>query len=99
MNIGILLYFASFIVAIILYYHILRCIYIKEKVGWDKYEITEKDIRLTHPLWAIILFTIILFVPVLNLFVFVAYLARRLVYYDNANRNPYYCKSIFTKEF
>lgn len=99
MNTGILLYFASFIVAIILYYHILRCIYIKKKVSWEKYEITDEDERLKHPLWYIILFTIILFIPLINLFVFIAYLTKRLVYYDNADRNPYYCKSIFTKEF
>lgn len=99
MNTGIIIYFASFILAFILYIHILRYIYVKKKVGTYKYERTKDDKRLKHPLWAIILFTIMLFVPIGNLFVFIFYLFRRLAGYFSEERNPYYCKSIFTKEF
>lgn len=99
MNNGIIIYFVSFILAFILYIHILRCIYVKKKVDTYKYERTKDDKRLKHPLWLIILFTIMLFIPIGNLFVFIFYIFRRLANYYSEERNPYYVKSIFTKEF
>ena len=49
-----------YIIAIVLLYHALRCIYVKEKYtsnrwGERSYEISESDKRLKHPLWRILL--------------------------------------------
>ena len=100
---GIILFYLHYIVAAILLYHILRCIYVKGSVTkgyiYNNYEKTDTDKRLTHPLWAVILFLVILCIPGLNLIVFIIYLAFRLISESGSKHNPYYCKSLFTKEY
>jgi len=101
---GIILFWIHYIVAGILLYHDLRCIYVKSKSSTNTYrgkiyEITEKDQRLKLPLWIIVLFFIVFFVPVLNLFVYTTYLCARLINEYGSEYNKYYCKSIFTKKY
>lgn len=100
---GILLFWIDFIVSIVLLYNILFGIYVKEKSYrrdyYTKYEKTDYDKRLKHPLWAIILFTAILFIPVVNLVIYIAYLGAMLLNEQGDNYNEYYSKSIFTKKF
>lgn len=101
---GIILFYLHYIIAGILLYHILRCIYVKGSVTkgsfYEKnYEKTNSDKRLTHPLWIIILFLIVLCIPILNLVVFILYLVFKLISDSGSKCNPYYCKSIFTKKY
>ena len=100
---GVILFWIQFITAGILLYHILRCIYIKGKKnnsGYrSEYEKTENDKKLTYPLWVIILFLVIFFIPVLNLITFITYLCYRLIDERGDSYNPYYCKSFFTKKY
>lgn len=100
---GIFLFYLHYIIAIIILYHILRCLYIKNGVegsGYYKtYYETESNKRLKHSLWIIILFIIILLIPIVNIIVFSAYLGYRTYCEDGKDKNPYYCKSIFTKKY
>ena len=100
---GVILFWIQFIIAGILLYHILRCIYIKGKSTQDgyrkKYEKTENDKKLTYPLWVIIIFLVIFFIPVLNLLTFIGYLCSKLINELGDSYNQYYCKSIFTKRY
>ena len=101
---GVIIFWAHYIIAFILLWHILRCIYIKGNKTddhWGRYEYrrTDNDKRLKHPIWIIALFILILCIPFLNLIVFVAYLMFR-AFTDNGSdiSNPYYIKSLFTKK-
>ena len=100
---GILLFWIDFIISVILLYNILFCIYVKGKSFKEeystKYEKTDYDKRLKHPLWVIILFTTILFIPGLNLVVYIVYLSAMLLNEYGDKYNKYYSKSIFTKKF
>ena len=60
---------------------------------------TDKDIRLKHPVWAIILFLFSFIVPVLNLIVFIVYLLQMTLDSDGSEYCRYYCKSFFNKEY
>ena len=84
---GILIFWIQYIVAFVLLYHVLRCIYEKNT-----------DIRLKSPLYLIILLTLATFIPFINIIVLIGRLVHlcSLHYYD---RPDYYCKSIFTKEY
>lgn len=100
---GIILFWIHYVIAAILLYHNLRCIYVKAECNnasnYKTYKITENDERLKQPLWIIILFFIVLFIPGLNLFVYIAYLSARLINGFGSKYNKYYCKSIFTKKY
>ena len=100
---GIFLFWLHYIIAAVLLYHDLRCIYVKteceDKYRSKIYKITENDQRLKLPLWVIILFLIVFFIPFLNLFVYTAYLCARLINEYGNEYNKYYCKSIFTKKY
>ena len=101
---GILLFWIHYIVAVVLLYHDLFCIYVKTECNnactYKTYKITENDERLKQPLWIIILFFIVLFIPGLNLFVYIAYLCAKLINdFGSSKYNKYYCKSIFTKKY
>ena len=101
---GVILFWVHYIIAAVLLYHNLRCIYVKSecnntKYGYKLYKITESDKRLKLPLWSIILFFIAFFIPVFNLIVFTAYLCGRLINESGSEYNKYYCKSIFTKKY
>ncbi len=100
---GIFLFYLHYVIAIIILYHILRCLYVKNRIegsGYYKnYYETESDKRLKHSLWIIILFIIILLIPIVNIIVFLIYLGSRTYCEDGKDKNPYYCKSIFTKKY
>ena len=100
---GIILFYLQYIIAAILFYHILRCIYVKGSVTkgyiYNNYEKTNSDKRLNHPFWIWLVFLLVLCIPILNLIVFILYLAFRLLNDAGSKHNPYYCKSIFTKEY
>ena len=102
---GIILFWLHYIIAAVLLYHSLRCIYVKtfdsttKYGGYKLYKITENDERLKLPLWVIISFFIVFFIPILNLLVFFAYLCGRLINENGSEHNKYYCKSIFTKKY
>lgn len=102
---GIILFWIQYIVAAILLYHSLWCIYVKvdtnksEYNRYRTYKITENDERLKSPLWMIILFFTVFFVPFLNLTTYAGYLCYRLINDRGSEYNKYYCKSIFTKKY
>jgi len=101
---GIILFWIHYLLALILLYHLLKCVYIKgkyEKNTWNgiTYEKTPEDKRLKFPLWVIILLLIAFFVPILNLCVYIAYLTALLAHSDGSMYNKYYCKSFLTKEY
>ena len=102
---GILIFWLNYIIAGILLYLILRCIYVKGENNKEKcsiyriYTKTDKDIRLKHPLWAIILFLFAFTIPIFNLIVFTVYLLQMTVDTDGNDECRYYCKSIFNKEY
>lgn len=99
---GIFIFWLHYIIAFILLWHIFRCIYVKkdklDKWGNKVYERTEDDKRLKHPLWLILVFIMILCIPILNIIGFIPYLVFRALSYNGDERNPYYIKSIFTKQ-
>jgi len=101
---GILLFWLQYIIAVILLYHILKCIYIKKEnkkitYGYTIYSISKDDERLKHSLFIIVLFILVLLIPILNIIVFGIYLASRLLNENGSEYNKYYCKSLFTKKY
>ena len=101
---GVILFWIHYIIAGIVLYHDLRCIYVKSQCGTIKYgnklyKITENDERLKLPLWGIILLFIAFLIPVFNIIACSAYLCGRLINENGSEYNKYYCKSIFTKKY
>ena len=101
---GVFVFIIVYIIAFILLYHALRCIYVKEKYtsnrwGERSYEISESDKRLKHPLWRILLFIIILFIPILNIIVYLIFILSKVLNDCSSDRNRYYLKSFLTKEY
>ena len=100
---GIILFWLHYIIAGILLYHILRCIYVKQKTNKSLYNVTyertSEDERLKHPLWLVLIFIAVFLVPILNIVVLPIYLAFRVICENGEDRNPYYCKSLFTKKY
>ena len=100
---GILIFWLHYIIAGILLYLILKCIYIKgkEEKKWDIviYYKTNDDKRLKHPLWSIILFLFVFIIPVLNIITFIIYLLVMTINMEGNDKCRYYCKSIFNKEY
>ena len=100
---GIILFWLQYIVAGVVLYHILKCIYVKEKKTdsgyYTKYIRTENDKRLKHPLWLVMVFIISFLIPIWNWISLSFYLGFRMISDRGSEYNPYYCKSIFTKEY
>ena len=75
---GVILFWVHYVIAFILLWHILRCIYVKkgksDRWGNKVYERTEDDKRMKHPLWLVLIFIMVLCIPILNIAVFVPYL-------------------------
>lgn len=99
---GVFIFIILYIIAIILLYHALRCIYVKEKYTSNRWgersnEISESDKRLKHPLWRILLFIIILFIPILNVIVYLIFILTKVL--NDCGSSRYYLKSILTKEY
>ena len=100
--IGVILFWLQYVVAIVCLYHIINCIYVKggkQEFYRSKYFRTDQDKKLKHPLWLLIIFFAVLLIPVLNIVVFILYLLYRTYCEDGEEYNPYYCKSVFTKEY
>ena len=99
---GVILFWLHYVIAFILLWHILRCIYVKkgkaDRWGNNIYERTENDKRMKHPLWLILIFIMVLCIPILNIVVFVPYLLFRALSDIGDEKNPHYIKSIFTKQ-
>ena len=99
---GVILFWVHYVIAFILLWHILRCIYVKkgksDRWGNKVYERTEDDKRMKHPLWLVLIFIMVLCIPILNIVVFVPYLLFRALSDNGDEKNPYYIKSIFTKQ-
>lgn len=99
---GVVIFWVHYVIAFILLWHILCCIYVKkDKIikGYTYYKKSENDERLKHPIWVVVLFMLILCIPILNLIVFVAYIMfRALTDRGSDESNPYYIKSLFTKK-
>ena len=101
----VFIFIILYIIAIILLYHALRCIYVKEKYtsnrwGERSYEISESDKRLKHPLWRILLFIIILFIPILNIIVYLIFILSKVLNdHGYSQYSHYYLKSFLTKEY
>ena len=99
---GVILFWLHYVIAFILLWHILRCIYVKkgksDKWGYNVYERTEDDKRMKHPLWLVLIFIMVLCIPILNIVVFIPYLLFRALCDRGDERNPHYIKSIFTKQ-
>ena len=96
---GMILFWIHYIIAMILLYHLLRCIYVKTKSCEYGYEISDLDERLKQPLFVIILLIIVFFIPVLNILVFSGCMCRYLINEGNQKYNKYYCKSFLTKKY
>ena len=100
---GTLIFWLHYIIAGILLYHILRCIYIKQRINNDlynsTYERTSEDKRLKHSLWIVLLFILAFCIPIINILSLGIYLTFRMTNERGSTHNPYYCKSIFTKEY
>lgn len=99
---GVFIIWLHYVIAVILLWHILRCIYVKkgksDRWGNNVYERTEDDKRMKHPLWLVLVFIMVLCIPVLNIIVFIPYLLFRALCERGDERNPHYIKSIFTKQ-
>lgn len=94
---GTILFWAQYIVAIVLLYTILRCSY---KYTIVKKEYQKSNERVKFPLWIIILLIIVLFIPIFNLIIYVSYMIRatsKPLYGENKDR--VYYKSFLTKEY
>lgn len=96
---GTILFWLHYIIAAIILYHILRCLYVKGNVKDNTYHKTDNDERLKHPLWLVLIFFTVLLVPVFNLIALTAYLGFRVICEYGEDRNPYYCKSALTKKY
>ena len=99
---GVFIFWLHYIIAFILLCHILFCIYVKkgksDRWGNNVYERTEDDKRMKHPLWLVLVFIMVLCIPILNIIVFIPYLIFRALCERGDEKNPYYIKSIFTKQ-
>lgn len=101
---GVLIFWLHYIIAGILLYLILKCIYVKENKPnnlsyYKTYTKTDNDPRLKHPLWAIILFLFAFVVPIFNLVVLITYLLNMTINSNGSEYCRYYCKSFFNKEY
>ena len=99
---GVFLFWIHYIVAIIILYTILRCSYkyVAVKKEYRNYEYKKSNERVKFPLWIILLFIAILFIPVVNLIIYIAYMIKstNAPLYDINNNRVYY-KSFLTKEY
>ena len=100
---GVILFWLHYIIAGVILYHILRCLYIKgdvDKTSYrHRYHKTDKDERLKHPLWSILLFLFSFIIPIFNIIVFTIYLLYMTIDIDGNDNCRYYCKSFFNKEY
>lgn len=96
---GIFLFWLQYVIAAILLYTILRCSYkykYVEKAGsWNKIQV-KSDEKVKFPLWLIILFIMVLFIPIFNLMIFIPFMIIKTG--SDVDERIYY-KSFLTKEY
>ena len=99
---GVIIFWLHYVIAFVLLWHILRCIYVKkvtkDKWGYTIYTKSEDDKRMKHPLWLVLVFIMVLCIPILNIIIFIPYLLFRALSEWGDDKNPHYIKSIFTKQ-
>lgn len=90
---GIFLFWLCYIVSAICLYTILRGCYKMERTSNYKYVKTKE--RYKRPLWQILLFVTIFFIPIGNIAFFIVYLCIS----SDAKKNELYYESFMTKEY
>ena len=93
--IGIILFWLHYIVAVILLYTILKGSYVLKK-GKRYDEHIKTDERQKYPLWLILVFIIAVFIPVLNLGFYIAFIS---VTSHPIDGDGTYYKNFLTKEY
>ena len=96
--IGIILFWLHYILAGVLLYTILRCSYkyVKtENRNW-RTEYIKSEEKAKFPLWLILIFICIFFIPVVNLLTFISFMVIKSG--TEVNQRLYY-KSFLTKEY
>ena len=93
--IGIILFWLHYIVAIILLYTILKGSYVLKKgKRFDEY--IKTDERQKYPLWLILVFIFAVFIPILNLGFYIAFIS---VTSHPIDGDGTYYKNFLTKEY
>lgn len=93
--IGIILFWLHYIVAVILLYTILKGSYVL-KEGKRYNERIKTDERQKYPLWLILVFIITVFIPILNLGFYIAFIS---VTSHPIDGDGIYYKNFLTKEY
>ena len=93
--IGIILFWLHYIVAVILLYTILKGSYVL-KEGKRYNERIKTDERQKYPLWLILVFIFAVFIPILNLGFYIAFIA---VTSHPIDGDGIYYKNFLTKEY
>ena len=93
--IGIILFWLHYIVAVILLYTILKGSYVL-KEGKRYNERIKTDERQKYPLWLILVFIFAVFIPILNLGFYIAFIA---VTSHPIDGDGTYYKNFLTKEY
>ena len=93
--IGIILFWLHYIVAVILLYTILKGSYVLKK-GKRYNERIKTDERQKYPLWLILVFIIAVFIPILNLGFYIAFIS---VTSHPIDGDGIYYKNFLTKEY
>ena len=93
--IGVILFWLHYIVAVILLYTILKGSYVL-KEGKRYNECIKTDERQKYPLWLILVFIIAVFIPVLNLGFYIAFIS---VTSHPIDGDGIYYKNFLTKEY
>lgn len=92
---GIILFWLHYIVAVILLYTILKGSYVL-KEGKRYNERIKTDERQKYPLWLILVFIIAVFIPILNLGFYIAFIS---VTSHPIDGDGIYYKNFLTKEY
>ena len=93
--IGIILFWLHYIVAVILLYTILKGSYVL-KEGKRYNERIKTDERQKYPLWLILVFIFAVFIPILNLGFYIAFIS---VTSHPITKDGIYYKNFLTKEY
>ena len=94
--IGIILFWLHYIVAVILLYTILKGSYVLKKsehYGGEPIKTNEKQ---KYPLWLILVFILAVFIPILNLGFYIAFIS---VTSHPITKDGIYYKNFLTKEY
>lgn len=92
---GLFVFFTHYVIAFVMLHTIVFNSYEYEKIHVRYYDFEYKltDTKYKHPLWLILLFSLIFFIPLVNLIVFTIYIAN-----TSCEKICYY-KSFLTKKY